>query len=65
MFSTISWNQNGDYYVIFKVPSVPRGIHGKSKGHVDEVLIVGVPKNKIDMFLRNHYGGEGVLKCHS
>lgn len=29
------------------VPKVSRGMHGKSKGHVDEVLIVGVPNSKL------------------
>ena len=58
----INRNKDGNYYVIFKLPQVPRGLHGKSKGHVDEVLIIGVPKNKIDGFLRSHYQGKGVSK---
>ena len=59
ILDSINRNQNGDYYVIFRVPAVARGMHGKSKGHVDEVLIIGVPKAKIDSFLRAHYTKEG------
>ncbi len=55
ILDAINRNQNGDYYIIFRLPKVARGMHGKSKGHVDEVLIVGVPQAKIDMFLRNYY----------
>lgn len=55
ILDSINRNQNGDYYIIFKLPKVARGMHGKSKGHVDEVLIIGVPKAKIDIFLRNYY----------
>ena len=58
----INRNQNGDYYIIFKVPKVARGMHGKSKGHVDELLIVGVPKAKIDSFLRAYYSEKGGVK---
>ena len=43
---SISQNDNGDWYVIYKIPNVARGLHGKSKGHVDEVLILGIPKAK-------------------
>lgn len=59
ILDAINRNQNGDYYIIFRLPKVARGMHGKSKGHVDELLIVGVPKAKIDMFLRNYYTKEG------
>ena len=59
ILDAINRNQNGDYYIIFRLPKVARGMHGKSKGHVDEVLIVGVPQTKIDMFLRNYYTKEG------
>lgn len=55
----INRNKNGDYYIIFKLPAVARGMHGKSKGHVDELLIVGVPQKHIDSFLRAHYKDEG------
>ena len=65
VLDSINRNENGDYYIIFKVPAVPRGLHGKSKSHVDELLIVGVPKSKLDSFLRAYYKNEGgVLKCH-
>ena len=55
ILDAINRNQNGDYYIIFRLPKVVRGMHGKSKGHVDEVLIVGVPQAKLDSFLRNYY----------
>ena len=45
----ISANENGDFYVGYKV-NVTRGIRGKTKGKVDEVLIVGVPKAKFNDF---------------
>ena len=63
ILDAINRNQNGDYYIIFRLPKVARGMHGKSKGHVDEVLIVGVPQAKLDMFLRNYYSHEG--ECQS
>ena len=59
ILDSISRNQNGDYYIIFQVPNVARGMHGKSKGHVNELLIVGVPQDKLDSFLRSHYTSEG------
>ena len=49
----ISMNANGDFYVGYKV-KVQRGIRGKTKSKVDEVLIVGVPKNDFkDFCLKN------------
>lgn len=59
ILDSINRNQNGDYYIIFKVPKVARGMHGKAKGHVDEVLIVGVPQKLIDDFLLSYYSGRG------
>ena len=62
---SINRNENGDYYIIFVVPDVKRGIRGKNRATADELLIIGVPKARIDEFLRAHYqnkeGGE-VLK---
>ena len=58
ILDSINRNQNGDYYIIFRVPNVARGMHGKTKGHVNELLIVGVPQDKLDSFLRNHYTSE-------
>lgn len=37
-------------YIMHLVPKVSRGMHGKSKGHVDEVLIVGVPNSKLQQW---------------
>ena len=62
ILDSINRNQNGDYYIIFRVPNVARGMHGKTKGHVDELLIVGVPQDKLDSFLRSHYKTEEVVK---
>ena len=59
ILDSINRNKNGDYYIIFRLPKVPRGMHGKSKGHVDELLIVGVPQDKLDDFLKAHYKNEG------
>lgn len=41
-------------YCIFRVPSVKRGIRGKTRGKVDEVLIVGVPHDKANQFLKKY-----------
>ena len=46
----ISFNEHGAYF-IYRVPSVKRGIRGKSRGHVDEVMIVGIPKNKVAEYI--------------
>lgn len=48
----INRNANGDYYFIYSVPQVKRGMHGKTKGHVDEVLIVGIPQSQLINYLR-------------
>lgn len=58
ILDSINRNQNGDYYIIFRLPKVPRGIRGKNKGHADEVLIVGVNQKYIDNFLRAYYTNE-------
>ena len=49
----INRNANGDYYFIYSVPQVSRGMHGKTKGHVDEVLIVGIPQKDLVNYLQN------------
>ena len=36
----ISRNKDGNYYVGYRI-NVSRGMHGKTKGHVDELIIVG------------------------
>ena len=48
----INRNANGDYYFIYSVPQVTRGMHGKNKSHVDEVLIVGIPQSQLVNYLR-------------
>ena len=37
-------NKDGNFYFIYKVPNVKRGIRGKTRGKVDELLIVGMPR---------------------
>ena len=34
-------------YFIYRLPNVARGMHGKTKGHADEVLIQGIPKKRL------------------
>lgn len=41
-------------YLIFRVPNVARGMHGKTKGHVDELLIVGLPWSKANSYLAKY-----------
>lgn len=41
---------NSGAYFIFSVPNVKRGICGKTRGHADEVIIHGIPKNKLQDF---------------
>lgn len=38
---------------MYKVPQVKRGIRGKTKGKVDEVLIVGIPLKKVEEYCEN------------
>lgn len=49
----ISKNNNGDYYIGYTV-SVTRGIRGKTKGKVDELLIIGLPKAELEGFCNKH-----------
>lgn len=48
----INRNENGDYYFLYSVPEVQRGIKGKNRSKVNEVLIVGVPKANLIKYLR-------------
>lgn len=34
---------NGGAYFLYLLPNVTRGMHGKNKSKVNEILIVGVP----------------------
>lgn len=47
----ISQNQDGNWYIGYKV-KVQRGIKGKTKSKVDELLIVGIPESKFDEFCK-------------
>ena len=49
----ISLNANGDFYVGY-VTKVLRGIKGKTRKLVDEVLIVGIPQAKMNEFCIQH-----------
>lgn len=51
----IAIQKNGAYF-LYRVPKVARGMHGKTKGHVDELLIVGVPAKHF----RNFCEKEGI-----
>lgn len=56
----ISRNKDGNYYIGFKVP-VKRGIRGKTKAVVEELIIVGMHKDKFKDFCKNNnieYKGE-------
>lgn len=46
----ISPNEHGCYFV-YQV-EVQRGIRGKNKGKVKELLIVGVPKNQLNSYCK-------------
>lgn len=54
----ISKNKDGNYYIGFK-QNVARGIRGKTRGHVDELIIVGMNKSKFKEFCK-HYNIKGV-----
>lgn len=41
-------------YLIFRVPNVQRGIKGKSRSKVDELLIVGIPWSKSEKILSKY-----------
>ena len=56
----VSRNKDGNYYVGFRVP-VKRGIRGKTKAVVDELIIVGMHKDKFKDFCKKNnieYKGE-------
>lgn len=46
----VSFLPKGSAYFMYKIPKVTRGIRGKSKGKVDELLIVGVPFSQMEQF---------------
>ena len=45
----VSLTESGAYF-IYELPKVVRGIRGKNRERVDEVLIHGVPKSKLQEF---------------
>lgn len=49
----ISTNQDGNYYIGYKV-SVPRGIKGKKGSKAEELLIIGLHKSHIKQWLKDH-----------
>lgn len=49
-YSPCSFTKNGALYITYYV-IVKRGIRGKDKGEVREVLIVGMPKTKWEAYL--------------
>ena len=40
-------------YFIYKIP-VKRGIRGKTKGKVDEIIVYGIPIKKLPQFVQKH-----------
>lgn len=50
----MSTNENGDFYVGYLMENVARGLHGKTKGHVDELLIIGIPRKRFKDWLKKH-----------
>lgn len=52
----INCNENGDWYVGYRV-KVQRGIKGKTKSKVDELLIVGIPGSQFNDFCKR----EGII----
>lgn len=40
-------------YFLYKI-NVTRGIRGKSKGKVDEIIVVGIHKNKMQQYCIDH-----------
>lgn len=57
--SEINRNKNGDYYFIYEIPKVVNTINQKAKPR-DELLIVGVPQNKLIDFLKKEYKGSEI-----
>lgn len=48
----INTNKNGDFYIGYRI-NVKRGIHGKTKSNVNELIIAGVPKERFPEFCKN------------
>lgn len=44
--------QKEGVYFIYKLSEVKRGIRGKTKGKVDEVIIVGIPLNDVNDYCK-------------
>ena len=55
----VSQNKDGNWYVGYKV-KVKRGIRGKAKGFVNEVLIVGMNSQKFYAWANRHHI---IVKC--
>lgn len=49
----ISKNKDDNYYIGYKIP-VKRGIKGKTKETVNELIIIGINKNKFKDFCKTH-----------
>lgn len=39
---------------MYLIPKVKRGMHGKTKSKVDEVMIVGIPNQKLQNYCIQH-----------
>lgn len=49
----IAQNKNGDYYVVYEL-TANRSINPASWSKQNEVLIIGIPKNKWAQFCKTH-----------
>ena len=47
--------QSNGVYFAYQLPEVKRGIRGKTKGKVDELLIVGVPLKKVQSYCEREH----------
>lgn len=50
----ISINKDGNFYFLFQVPQHTWAIGGKNRKKADELLIVGVPRDKAIKFGEEH-----------
>lgn len=49
----ISTNKDGNFYIGYKI-KVQRGIRGKTKSQVDELLIIGIPRKKFKKYMQDN-----------
>lgn len=55
-FESIEKNQNGDFYIIYSLPSkqkITKAVRDANKNGKREVIIVGIPKKKFRSYIPN------------